>query len=1080
LYFKKAYIYLKNHKIFILILSLGCTPLLWFRNNYYLIFGDVVFPLYNLELSDIIDKLFLWDTHSYAGKLNLYLGKNVQFLSFWTFFRMLGLSFLSTEKLWFIFIFVLPGISMYYLVSVITKENKIIPKIISPIFYMFNPFVLVHSTTMQWGTLLVYGVSPLMLGLFIKGSRSEKQFRYVLLTSLSSLLSVAAGVNLVTYSILWIPVIFYIFYDILKRRKINILFFTLKIIMTVFLLNLFWIIPYAVYFNDTSSFTTTLEHIDIMYHLEWSSEYSTLGNLFRLLGKWGWLKGTKGSFYYPYHTVYSNPLFIITLYIPIMLISRIALNIKIFKKYLFFFSLLIIGFFFAKGLNTPFAFIYRFLFYNFPGFWVFRESFPRFMPMVVLSYSILLGASTQITVKTITRLNININIKKGFSILFILFLIGIILLNVWPLITGDVVPIRTGELPGSEVIIPSYWFDASDYVNTLDTNTELFLLPRSLSYQRFLWDDHPYYGQDLTPYIIKKPHLSIDSGGGYTRPLYTHKLMESIFEGIERWGITNMAKLLGLLRVQYILQRNDLDWTHFESKDLGSPEYIKQLLNNQEGITFNKSFGRLDLYEIEAKYIYPQVRIASSSILFDNLFEINELDLFFSEKFDINKVVFFSTIYPRENKSDNIYTNANFISSLRYIYNFSVSEGIYDIHVKTSDLFYNDFQRVEVNGNEINGSVIIDEWEINNLPLSDGINNLTLVKQALVNFKDDFSGNNETQLSWTEISGLWEKRNNIYAASGTWSKAFIKNITDPNETSLRNNTQLFSAISKTTQDNLHGIMISYDEENYYLVFIRPSTNSLHHRRYEKGELVMETSQHYLNLNDTWYDIIVKKNGEIFDIFIDGKLEMKLMDDVLDVNSFGIVSYGTAEFNFASYIEQSSSTYAQITINKITNNSYNESKITSIKKINPTKYKVGINATQPFYLVFSESYHPLWKIYYRTDKVNNMIHNNADATEYKHSNIFTPGDISFLLKNPLTEENHFVVDGYANGWYIDPKEIGTNDFTITIYFWPQSLLYIGLIISGSTFVILIRLCYKDKIQIIFRAISNITNKLRSTP
>jgi hypothetical protein len=47
--------------------------------------------------------------------------------------------------------------------------------------------------------------------------------------------------------------------------------------------------------------------------------------------------------------------------------------------------------------------------------------------------------------------------------------------------------------------------------------------------------------------------------------------------------------------------------------------------------------------------------------------------------------------------------------------------------------------------------------------------------------------------------------------------------------------------------------------------------------------------------------------------------------------------------------------------------------------------------------------------------------------------FTPEDISYLFKKALPEKNHLLVNGYANAWYIEPKEIGSPNFTITLYF-----------------------------------------------
>ena len=133
---------------------------------------------------------------------------------------------------------------------------------------------------------------------------------------------------------------------------------------------------------------------------------------------------------------------------------------------------------------------------------------------------------------------------------------------------------------------------------------------------------------------------------------------------------------------------------------------------------------------------------------------------------------------------------------------------------------------------------------------------------------------------------------------------------------------------------------------------------------------------------------------------------------------------------------------------------------TFRKINPTRYEVKIeNATKPFFLVFSESYHPKWKAYVETEdrkwKRGNgkweiiAEYPKVHVKEARHEMRFTPKDIAYLFKKPLPEKNHSLVNGYANAWYIDPKEIGKQNFNITLYFLPQSLFYLGLFISGFT-------------------------------
>ncbi len=132
---------------------------------------------------------------------------------------------------------------------------------------------------------------------------------------------------------------------------------------------------------------------------------------------------------------------------------------------------------------------------------------------------------------------------------------------------------------------------------------------------------------------------------------------------------------------------------------------------------------------------------------------------------------------------------------------------------------------------------------------------------------------------------------------------------------------------------------------------------------------------------------------------------------------------------------------------------------TFKKINPTKYLVKVSrAKSPFWLVFSESFHKQWRIYQvksQKSKVKSLFKNtvanypNLGVKEAKHLMMFTPQDVKFLFENPFDAPHH-LVNGYANGWYIEPDRLGLGeDFTLVIYFWPQSLFYLGLGISGVT-------------------------------
>lgn len=132
----------------------------------------------------------------------------------------------------------------------------------------------------------------------------------------------------------------------------------------------------------------------------------------------------------------------------------------------------------------------------------------------------------------------------------------------------------------------------------------------------------------------------------------------------------------------------------------------------------------------------------------------------------------------------------------------------------------------------------------------------------------------------------------------------------------------------------------------------------------------------------------------------------------------------------------------------------ESKDIKIKflKLNPTKYEIFINTTKPFILIFSENYNSQWKLY-RSEKTdvefskNDFDYNRTELIENKRE-FFEINDMFRFFEKPYEEKNHFIINEFANAWYIN----SSGNFSMVLYFKLQSLFYIGLIISGITYIL----------------------------
>ena len=113
-----------------------------------------------------------------------------------------------------------------------------------------------------------------------------------------------------------------------------------------------------------------------------------------------------------------------------------------------------------------------------------------------------------------------------------------------------------------------------------------------------------------------------------------------------------------------------------------------------------------------------------------------------------------------------------------------------------------------------------------------------------------------------------------------------------------------------------------------------------------------------------------------------------------------------------------------------------------KKINPTMYEIEIsNFSADFSLELSEAFNSFWRIY-DSEKIN--------------------------AKQIISDKNHFVINGYANGWNIKTADLnslkvdenGSVKFYIT--FWPQKMFIIGTCISVfALFLSALLICKRRK-------------------
>lgn len=131
---------------------------------------------------------------------------------------------------------------------------------------------------------------------------------------------------------------------------------------------------------------------------------------------------------------------------------------------------------------------------------------------------------------------------------------------------------------------------------------------------------------------------------------------------------------------------------------------------------------------------------------------------------------------------------------------------------------------------------------------------------------------------------------------------------------------------------------------------------------------------------------------------------------------------------------------------------------AFQKINPTKYIVEVErAVNPYFLIFSESFHRGWQAYVvksedsrKSGEIVGSYFNGEIKEKKAKEEFFDRGLFQTLVKKPLADEKHFTMNGYANSWYISPEDSGGEEnYQIIIEYWPQRLFYLGILVTLVT-------------------------------
>ena len=177
-----------------------------------------------------------------------------------------------------------------------------------------------------------------------------------------------------------------------------------------------------------------------------------------------------------------------------------------------------------------------------------------------------------------------------------------------------------------------------------------------------------------------------------------------------------------------------------------------------------------------------------------------------------------------------------------------------------------------------------------------------------------------------------------------------------------------------------------------------------YRCFVRANSMTENGKIYLKLGGKTSEIQLSNNSSKYQWFDAGIFHLNVGEQELSIGTLGKVGIG--EVLLYSLSENESLDLSELFVDKA------DANVIECEMVNPCTYKLRVSASEPFLLVFSESYNPLWKALVEGEEIS-----------------------------PIP------VYSIVNGYFINK----TGNLAITIYFTGQTYVDIGLKVSLAAFI-----------------------------
>lgn len=981
-----------NRSVFyelVCILCLGLLAVTWFH-GLLINTSDFAFPLDRLRY--FLSTLSWWDDRGFANPLQL---PNLLFGVSSVLSQYGGISVVDYERILFYSWFAGAGVSAYLLARTLGLGR--VGRLSASVFYMMNPLSLILIWSIGQGIIeSLYAFMPAVIGLFLHGIVKRRGVRYVFGTQLMwlgfGLLGPAANVQL--NLVYWVTIFAIVAPLCLARFALHdvsglrhVIKFTTLSVFSFATLNLFWLLPtlsqVGQYFQLYSGFAKTAFVPNLAVYKQNSFQ---LADALRLMGYWAFpAGGWQGGLYYPWGAFYSSTVLTIITFLPLTMIV-VGLR-RLTRRLLLLIPPYFLGLFFIAGVNPPLGWLKESIFVNFALFQSTRNVGVSWGLIVALCSAPLFGFGLELVYTKIGKLGRWPKITaltRGTLVFGIVFLvIGVLAFPFW---TGAIIQSGVGNLPAVDQTFqaPPYYEQFKTYIDSQPGDFKVLSLPLSLSGNGFYNWQHGYIGPDPLFWFSNHPVLYYNN----LSPMY-----DFLARGFAEQPIpsSSLAVAMAMMNVRYVVVHGDAEWRLIDSYEPSyyhvTQDILKQALNAPE-FKYIGDIGQLSIYlnTVDIGHVYASIDPMILNDTFDGLRNVLPLGILKQ-----NSTVITTNI-PADFQSD--------FASLTQVLKLDQNGADFFVPAtSTSKIYVNspeDLTQVFIDGTPWN----LTGTQLNLIPISrittcfpGGCRNSTAVENHAAFAVNLANGDQSINFEFQPFNFTNHSIQILMDGDGSGNKIAFQ-LYDQSGNFVGWNRVLDWSGAKLLDLSLN----SYD---YYSS--DPAPNRF---QTSQGKLL---SIHYLpngqQAGQTTVIIRVIHPSSPADnpwSSISG-LSLTRGWHTLKIPQ-GQIGYGELVIASGQGAGQISSRPPSV----------------NFERLSATEYRVRVvNATSPFYLVFSETYDPGWKLY---GSDLSMVH---------------------ALSTPTVQESHhFMANGFANAWYLNK----TGTYSLTIYYYPQSIYEVSLMLT----------------------------------